>query len=327
MAITTPAGIQITSTSGLMLPTMGKQPLQRALENLNYLWKFHRPPLVDVCLNPSTTRDYFVIPIMPSADGLDYTAVHRLMPTNTTTCNITIDYCTAYTGGGTTWHNLLNINPATTAATLLTRSDTITIPSTAVALRIYYDPAAGTIFPHHLLVYPSPGDAVAGIKAGSGFVPFDDGLLNGATGAPVHTEHLNRCKLSTLAVLRDRRQNCLSMVQRDSSDPLAKRTVESWGGLPVVRAFFPFQGDTVTIDLRVLADVSAGGTAGLIRVSQVGGQAVTFAANGAIQSDTLTLTLQGDGPLKYADIEIACKATTGHTTKPRAIMGFWRPTD
>src|SRR3989304_2718846 len=157
MAITTPAGIQITSTSGLMLPTMGKQPLQRALENLNYLWKFHRPPLVDVCLNPSTTRDYFVIPIMPSADGLDYTAVHRLMPTNTTKCNITIDYCTASTGGGTTWDNLRTI------------------------------------------------------KAGSGFVPFDDGLLNRYTGGPLHPDSFKRCTFSHLAFLRDRRQNCLSM--------------------------------------------------------------------------------------------------------------------
>ena len=48
MSITTPAAIQVSTPGQLLVPSMLAQPLQRALENLNYLWKWHRPPLVAI---------------------------------------------------------------------------------------------------------------------------------------------------------------------------------------------------------------------------------------------------------------------------------------
>lgn len=342
MAITTPSSIQISKDYELLVPNMAAQPLKKALENLNFLWKWHRPAVVDVCPTMDTTigRHTLVYPIMPSADGLRHTFEIRLMPSNTSTCQITVDYTTNYTGGGTAWVNIYTVNPATTAATLLTRSDTnLTIPATAVALRFDFNAAAGTIAPQHILVYPAPNAPSAGIKA-SGFIPFDDGMLT-ATGAPVHTEILNRCKLSAMKLLRDRKQQVISFLQKEGGTPWitcpsdkppiqANAVYQSFQDLPAVRLFFPFQGPDVTIDLRVLADVDAGGTADLVRVRQLGvtnANAVTFDASGSIESGTLGLHLQGSGLERYADLAIAARTTAGNHTRLRAVGGWWTPGD
>lgn len=339
MAITTPAGIQISKDYQLLVPAMAKQPLQRALENLNYLWKFHRPALVDVCPNVDLARGghTMVYPIAPSADGLRYDFEHRIMPTANSNCAITVDYTTAYAGGGTDWVNIYAVNPATTANTLLTHNDaSLVIPATAVALRVDYLVAAGNIAPQHILIHPAPSNAVAGIQA-SGFTPFDNGLLVGQTGAPVHTEYLNRCKISALSLLRDRRQQVLSFLQRDagvpwSPCPPAAPVVDytQFQDLPAVRVFLPFQGPDATIAISALADVDAGGTANLISVRQVGvpdANQATFAANGAINTANLVLHLQGQGLDRYADLAIGAKITASNNTYLRAVSAYWRPGD
>lgn len=343
MTITTPGSIQVTDDSVLIVPSMAAEPLQTALENLNYLWKWHRPPLVDVCPTLDSTagagRWTVIVPIIPSADGIRYAFQARLMPSATSTLTITVDYAT--TASMSSWTNIYSSTPGTTAATLLTHTDSdMVIPATAVALRLDYQVAAGTLYLHHVLVVPGPADAAAGITA-SGFVPFDDGLLS-LTGAPIHTELLDRVKLSTLAVLRDRRQNAFSFCQKSSGTPVVVATNTTFGGLPVVRAWFPYQGPTVQVEWRVLADVSAGGTTGLIQVKQVGhpkGEIRTFGASGSIESgsqvvagggtstDPMTLHLQGTGAMRYADLELSAKATSGNSTYLRAAMAWWRPTE
>lgn len=340
--ITTPSTIQVTPATGLLVPPMAAQPLRRALENLNYLYKWHRPPLVDVCPTCATAggRGTFVYPIAPSADGLRYNFEHRIMPSNNSTCAITVDYTTAYAGGATAWTNIYASNPATTANTLLTQQDNAqTVPANAVALRVDYQAAAGTIAPQHLLVYPAPDAPTAGIKA-CGFRPFDDGMLT-ATGAPVHTELVNRCKLSALAVLRDRRQQALTFLQVETGTPwivcpsdkgtiLSGALYEAFNDLPPVRLFLPYQGPDVQLTVAVLADVDAGGTAGLVRVHQVNhpqGEEVTFAADGAINTANLTVHLSGSGTDRYADLAIGAKCTHGNKTRLRAVSAYWRPGD
>ena len=41
MAFTTPSSLNIVKQSQLLLAPLAKQPLQLALENLNYLYRFH----------------------------------------------------------------------------------------------------------------------------------------------------------------------------------------------------------------------------------------------------------------------------------------------
>ncbi len=279
-----------------------------------------------------------VYPISPSLDNLRHNFEIRLVPSDTSTCQIVVDYTTSYTGGGTTWVNVYSVNPATTASSLLTRVDTnLTIPSDAVALRFDFQAAAGTIDPQHILVYPAPADAAPGIKS-SGFIPFDSGMLT-TTGAPIHTELINRCKRSAVALLRDRQQQVISFLQKESGTPWtdcpsdksiiqAAAVYQTFQDLPAVRVFFPFQGPDITINLLVLADVSAGATQGLIRVRQLevpNANAAILDASGSIESATLLLHLQGNGLERYADISIAAKTTAGNHTRLRAISAYWRP--
>lgn len=343
MAFTQPADVIITDDASLLVPAMALEPLHSALKNLNYLMKWHRPPLVDLCPTIDDTagagRWTLIVPIIPSVDALRYAFESRVMPSNTSTLTITVGYTT--TTNMAAWVNIYTSTPGTTAATLLTALDVDkVIPADAVALRLDYQVAAGTIYVHHVHVAPAPGNTAAGI-ADSGAVPFDDGMITD-TGAPIHTELLDRIKLTTLSILRDRRQNFFSFAQKSSGTPVVTQTNETMGGLPIVRAWFPYQGPTATVHWRCLADVSAGATAGLVQVRQIGppqSQTRTFAASGSIDSgiqivagggtstDPMTLYLQGTGAMRYADLELGCKATAGNTTRVRAVMGLWRPTD
>ena len=316
---------------------MAARPLQTALENLNYLWKWHRPALVDVCPTWSSVRGYYVMPVTPSVDGLPYTLETRLWTLDALGASITVEYTTAYTGLTTTWHNLYTVTPATTANALLTHVQTgIVVPRLAVALRWTLDGAGAGNYPQHLLVYPSPGDAVVGIQT-SGFISFDDGLLALVGGAAVNTEYLNRCKVSSLALLVDRRQQALSFLATETGTPPVSLTGNGLDGqfqdLPAARVYFPGQGPTASIAISVLAGVSGGATTDMVRVHQLGGgvnaQDLMFPADGAIHTATLQLAVQqGDSgtPLdRYADLAVGVRTIGSNTTYVRAVSGYWTP--
>lgn len=334
--ITTTSTLQFVTDGELYVPPMAAQPLKTALKNLNYLWKWHRPPLVDLCPTRNVAADRgFVahIPIRPSADGLPYTFETRIWPAATSTCTVKIEYCTTYAGAGTTWTNLVTTaSIAMTDTTHLTHTDaSLTIPAAAVALRLTVT-AAGSdrLRVDHFLVYPTPIAPVAGIASGSGFVPFDDGLL-GAAGAPIHTELINRCKLSAVAVIRDRWQMAVSFVQQaESTVAYSCSGSTTWTALPPMRVYLPGQTGG-HLYLQVLATVDAGATADLVRVRQIGvagGLAATFNADETLDANGFDVFVQRPGELgAYVDLEIACRNTAGSITSLRTVVGFWRPND
>lgn len=332
MAIVTPTAVGIVPQWQMLLPQMVAQPLQTALRNLNYLHRFHRPALLSAVVNadPLLTRTAeYHVPVMPSADGLRYTFEARFICSNATqTVNLSWDYCTTYAGGATAWTNLAANNVVTGGAgTLTTRTDAdLTVPANAVALRCTLTaPGAGTRTDHHLLVYPTPSAATATAYA-SGFRPFDDGLFLSADGAPVHTEFLNRCKRSAAAIVQDRKQMAFSFVQEFRTAPrLIRSSSVAEGPYPIGRAFFPNQKGTTTLDVRVIAGVSAGATAGLVSLAQVGLAKTAFAASGSIESGTLNVQIQGSGLLAYADLQFWLKYVAGNATRPWAIVAFYTP--
>lgn len=332
MAITPQAAVQIVSQSSLYVPSMAAQPVLKALQNTNYLWQHHTPALVDVCPNaPTYSRRTIVIPIIPSVDGIRYALETRLMPSATSTVNITVSYCDAYAGAATVWHVIFAAAGVVTAAsTLLTHIPAAAaIPATAVALQWDVTPAAGTVFLHHCLAYPAPGPPISGITA-SGFVPFDDGILNGLAGAPVHTEFLNRCKLSTLKILQDRYQMAFSFVQAEAGVPQTSLAGPSgFVPLPPFRVYMPNCGPTATLHVRVLADVIASTTPNLVLVAPVDGYGswVTHAADGAIHAQDLPVLVAGKGTGAHVDLKIGASAAAGNSTRIRAVVGFWRPTE
>ncbi len=338
MAITTPSDIIISSASQLWLPSMAQEPLKTALENANYLMRWHQPPLASVCFtaeNALTRSSIYIVPVMPSADALRYSLEHRLVCTNASqSVTVTVDETATYAGAGTSWSNIYSqaVTTSSTAGGLTTHTKSNQpIAATTTALRVTYTaPAAGSRNDHHVLVYPSPSAPSAGIQP-SGAVPFDDGLITHGDEAAIHTEWINRCKTTAVAILTDRKQNALSFCQDETNQ------LHQWNSkgtdfypLPPGRVWFPNQGPTVTLDLRVLGKVDGGANTDLLRVRQVGvpgAKTVTFNADETIKSGTLEVKLQGSGLMTYADLELAVKRTTGNKTRLMSAMAFWTPGD
>lgn len=338
MAITTPTDIQITPDYELLVPLMAQQPLRRALENCNYLWQYHRPALVTACYNadPAVARaSGYHIPIVPSADSLRYTFEHRVICSDAAQAiTVSVDETDVYAGVATVWANIYSAAEVSGLAGVLNTWEHVnqTIPDDAVALRVSYTaPAAGTRTDHHVLCYPSPGVATAGIQP-SGFIPFDDGMLSHADLAPVHTELVNRCKESASAILRDRKQCAFSFVQEYRlAFPYARLRrfdAEDWFITPVARVWLPHQGPTVDLAFKVMGEVSGGVSLALLRVAQVGattGQTLTFDADSTISTGTLTCEVQSSGLMAYVDLQFSLRSTAGNSIRPSAVVAYYTP--
>jgi hypothetical protein len=337
MAITTPATIGIATPSSLWLPDVAIQPLRAALENINYLMQYHRPPLVSHCYTAEdalTRASSYIIPVIASADSLRYTFEHRFTCSAASqSVTVTVDETATYAGGATTWSNIYSqaVTTSGSAGGLTTHTKTLQpITSTTTALRITYTaPASGSRNDHHVIAYPAPAAPSAGLMP-SGATPFDDGLITSADLAAVHTEWINRCKVTASAVLRDRKQIALSFLQDETSQAYTHDSIgTAFHALPAVRVWLANQGPAVTLDLRVLASVDGGLGTDLIRIRQSGGVpgavSTIFDASGSIESGTLALVMQGDGLMRHADIEIAVARTAGNRTRLKSVSGFYTP--
>ena len=328
MAVTPVTTLAVVPKNLLWSPAMAKEPLHRTLLNLNYLWAYHRPPLLSVVYTvaPALSRsvDYH-IPILPSQEtgGLRYTFEHRFVcSSGAATVQVTVDSCTTYAGGGTVWTNVYTQSVSSSGAGVLTTSvsSIYVIPTAAVALRVTYGaPSAGTRTDHHFLVYPAPSAPSAGTYS-TGYRPYDDGIL-AAAGAPIHEELLQRCAISSRAVVEDRRHCAFAFVQEYTTTPHfvanAATGAESGRTMPWVRGWVPATTGQ-SFAARVIATVSAGTTADLV---SLGG--VTFDASGSIESGTVTLNPKPDGALDWV---LDVTATTGNSTRVLAVVAFWLPT-
>jgi len=331
MAVDTPAKLGISKAHALMLPEMGQEPLKTALENINYLMKFHRPPLVDDCPFDSyglSRTATFVVPVTPSGDGLRYTFETRWVCTHAgQSVTVIVDETDFYDQGATTWSNIFSqatVSGGAASLTTQTKADQV-IASDTEALRYQITaPATGTRDDHHLLVYPSPANTAAGAQAGSGAVPFDSGGLAHADEWPVHTEFINRCKVSAVAVLIDRWQRAMSFVHEELTAGYAPTTIDGWHELVPVRCYLPHQGPQVDLECFALGQVT-GGTEAVIKIAQVGGNSISLGASGNIEGDTLTVTTSGEGALTHADLKILWFRTPGQTTYLNALCAYYVP--
>lgn len=338
MAFVTPATVNIAKEYELLLPHMKRYTLDRALQNVNHSWKHFRPALVSVAPTAEVAlprASEYHIPVLPSADGLQYSfEVRFACSAASQNVTVSVDYTTAYVAGGASvWTAICSdvvVSDGVGGRLTTHQKANQVIPATAVALRVMLTaPAAGTRDDHHILAWPTPGDAVSGIQP-SGFVSYDDTMMTSADRAAVHTEWVNRCKYSTVALLRDRRQCAYSFAQEYRTLPRWKSTDATfWRPLPPVRIWLPGQTGTVTLAARVIAEVDAGATADLVRLRQIGtageGKSVLFDASGAIESAGLEVKILGSGLLAYVDVELAIRTTTTHTTRVFAAMAWYTP--
>jgi hypothetical protein len=339
------ADVIVTPQQGLILPAMSSEPLQTALLNTNWLYVYRWAPLVTVCPSEPTAMArtaVVVVPVRPSVDGLRYDFHVEAVCSADTNLTVVVEETDNYTGlptsgSPTAWTAIFTTVSAETAGARAAQITTgQTIAADTVALRFTVSVAAGTFELHHLLAFPHPATIAAG-SAASGFVPYDDGILTTA-GGPVHTELLDRCAYSTAAILRDRWEMAASLCQDEAQanvDLVATNRTE-WAVWPVQRVWLPGQSGPVKLRVRSLISISAGAGADLVRLAQVPDpagvaipppQSVTLDGSTAGMVDTATLTVypQGDGLLRYVDLQPAIRTTAANTTYLHALVAFFEP--
>lgn len=332
MTITAADQPALEPQSRFILPPSDDAPLSSVMDNCNHAWKWYRPPLFSVAPEQIIgSRQTIAIPVLPSADALGYTFELRLVTVSTTTVTIVVKYCTTYAGLSTSWTTLYTATPATTAGVLLERIDTNKVlPANAVAVQIAVETAAGNLTLHHVLCYPAPTSAPAAGLYASGFVPWDNGYLQGesADGPPLHTEYFNRVGSNVRSLLLDRWRCLASFVQSEGNTPahvpVGPAATTTWHLLPPALVVVPWAASKITVRVLCIASVDAGSDAGLIAVDG-GQQSVSFDADRTIQTADLDVYPYGQGALRTARLGIRVGATLFNSTRLHALLVLWRP--
>lgn len=336
MAIATPAVATVTKEPSLLLPAMDSAQLHVALNNGNYLYLHHIPPLVSFTpLGLAGGRENaFVVPIVPSADALPYDFYYRILPAFNGTTTIRVEEATSMAGPFNTIYG-----PTATGAmvngTWYLRQHTTTIPAGSRVLRFTFSAWGGTGKIGHILAHPAAAAAAVPFVApygetASGFRVYEDSLLYAAAaaGQPVNTEFLDRCRRNAVKVLRDRYQCAFSMVQEDGvgAHTVLYPAPATAGGAPMAIGHARFVvpglrgGGSGTLTVLAIGTVSAGATANLIIV-KVGTQTLKLAASGAVVSGTMTITGATNEVRVFANVDGA------NTTYLHACIGLWLPGD
>lgn len=333
VAITVPGGIVVTDQGALVQPAADQDPLKTALENTAFLYAYRPAHLACVftCADKISNRSVvFEVPIAPSADGISYTFRHHVR-TGTGTSDLTVKVDEWVSAA---WNTIENSTTITAAAnTVVTHSHADAVDSTATKLRFTYSRATGAdeLTPDSVCMYAT-GLTISAGKKGSGYVPFDDGLLTTA-GSPIHTEHINRAYRDVMAVLGDAKQCAAAFVQ-ESNVTYTKHEASAAGlgagvyaRLGAARFCAPYQVNP-QITVYALASVDAGATTDIVRFRQLGpkGKQVLLDGDGAINSDTLRLSMPG-GPMSFADLECAVTHTSGNEAHLKAVVAYWTPGD
>jgi len=331
------AGITYAKATDLLMPAFAQNPLRLALRNTNYFYRYHSPPLLSVayCTAGTLTRAcIYHIPIVPSSDGLLYDFEHRYECSNAAqTITTTVDYCTVYAGGATVWTNLYAQADVTGGAAVVFRSTRtgVTIPRTAVAIRVQYSaPAAGTRTDHHVLMYPNTQSVVAGVTT-SGFIPWDDGALTSAEGFAIHEEHLNRIGKNAAYILQDRKQCAFAFVQEYTATPRWQCSDTYFGQLgyefPPVRCYLPQldAGLITTLTVQSIATVSAGTTTRRVSVAQTNGAICSMNASGNIEATTLDVSNMRGGLDQFVDLQLIPNNSAANTTTVYAVVAWYTP--
>ena len=292
MAINTPGDwTHLTKAELVGYVPAGIEPVNTLAQRTHYMYRHHSPAVfTGVVWSVAATTQEVYFPISPSADGLSYdTQIHLSYSANDTYA-ARLYYTTGSATNGATWVEIgTSLLALTGSPNVSTLTPSGTVPASAKFLRVVTGSAGSS---NHqitgITVYP--GTATPAATQDSGFVAFDDGFLT--TGAPIHTEYLNRCAANAEAVYKDRKWCVWSFVQTaDTPLRLSCAVAGAYRTLGLAACSMPDDLLSRTATVKVRADDSAGSN-GYVEVFQVNGQSTgaTLTADNTDRSTTITLT-------------------------------------
>lgn len=337
MAVNVPATLGIVTEQSLLHAKMAADPINMALNDCNHLYGYFCPALVSfvpyVASGGGGRSSSYVVPVLPSVDGLDYEFHHRFLPTVNGTVTVEVEE-NAGTDPSMGWGDIYapTATGAMVAGDFFTHTHTATIAATTKMLRFTYSAAAGDYLLSHVLAFPAPAVVPTGLQD-SGFACYDDALLVGVAGAPVTTEMVDRCRSNAVAVLRDRWQVLASFVQLWQSSPFADGelivSATTFQLLAKAMASIPGQ-NSAAVKVLAIGSVDGGATGGLIKL--LGTMLPTKPDPALLDATDLLVSadygIKGNGSLtSTVPFELSAKAKPGRNTYLQCLVVLWRPGD
>ena len=276
------------------------EPVNTLAQRTHYIYRNHTPPIftgVIWCAMTSAHEAYF--PVSPSADGLSYVVSVWISTAGADTYGLQVYTTPDSATASATWTAVGSDSEAIASATFSELTATVTIAAATKFVRIAVASTGTNSQITGVTIYPAATNTPSATNA-SGFFAFDDGFLG--TGAPIHTEYLNRCIQNTAAVYKDRKWIVFSFVQTTQLSVRISPT-DGIGVRPIGKARVSMPDDllsrTATVKVRA-ADSAA--TDGHIEVYQVNGDTTSSALTADGTDRSATITLKGATPIIAARV-------------------------
>ena len=308
MAITIPSTLELLEPQDFIgqVPS-AQEPLHTLLRRLNWLYSTYSPPLVNVspyCAAAGAHPDV-IVPILPSADGLQYDITIRLIAKETGTTNtadIEVKECATFGGTYTDLPNSpfsgVALTQSGTGSTAYAVTYVANLGAIAAASRFLKITAKHVdrkdIQIAAVLIYPRTVSSISAGTFSSGFIPYDDAALV-TSGAAIHREYFDRIWQGVHAITSDRRCALASFVA--DTGGLRISTAGTTRRVFFGQTHIPDGGVT---EATVHVKFTDTGTS-TIMVGQYNGgdgSVVTFTDSASAQS--ATIRLYGDKPLIQA---------------------------
>ena len=306
-----PASITVSKPSEFILPPFAKDPIKTALTNVNAVYLYHAPAMIQGLpaddYSSGTAGATYLLPVMPSADGLPYTFAFSCTASTTVTRTYYTSPDAALSGAT---YTQIGTATGSTGSDGVVEDGGYTIPAATRHVKIVVS-SASPIYPQALCIYPTPSATVPATTS-AGFVAYDDGLLDAAAGAPIHSEFLDRCRKSSLAVFHDRKQCGLSLFCNtdpdEDEDEEHAIAIDAGGDVSMPESRIRLPGCVQPIKLTIKAiGVSAGAdVANGITVTVKGSsvEKVQLSITGEVETGSLTVTPTGDGLERFVDVSL-----------------------
>lgn len=292
---------------------------------VNWLFCAHQPALVNIAPYQQTgaASVVFVLPCLPSQEGLPYTVYVQVYASAGGNCTVQIDgdlLADPQPGVGADWYLQDSETQAVSGAAWneLT-SYTVVIDPTVTHLQITVSVSAGTVIVGSILIVPKLAtDIDETYTSLTGFIPMGIGQIR-QQGAAIHPEWFNRAWRNIALILQDRRQMVWSSVWPDALD-IQGTTDKPTRTIGVSRAVLPMRPRAGEVKARIYARDFAGAP---VNLSEEGnGQLVewTVAASGGeyrTQDDFVELV--------SIQPHIVATADLGGPLYPMSILIDWAP--
>jgi hypothetical protein len=277
----------------------GASPLSKLGENINHLYRYHSPPIVNMALvntgsATASTRTYiFAMPASTDAVSPATTTNYRMEVHGFTDQSTTLTAQLWYQAGQSTstWNTAFSASGTVNGDGWV--RGTGALLTTVTHGKLVVSASAGNIVPHCVIIYPYAPLGLPTVKTDDGFIPYVSTVLESVTGAPIHREMLNRFRENVRVILRARKQAVFGYTDTETATYRFTNATNSSSLVAAMGSHIPGQrGATITVRYRI-TDI-AGGSSNKAYLSELGGETVELTVDDTDR--TATMVLESEEP-------------------------------